>query len=137
MANEFHIDRQFGVAIWIDVDKGIVINVHNEKPVFVNKMMKHYKGKSISFLKADFEKKMKPAHYNVRSTDVSNALKNVNAIDARLTRISCELNNLHSESDLRTALEAQKENVLKEKDERLETLENLQEYVKQIHGYDF
>ena len=50
----FYIDRQFGVAIWIHVENGIVKDIGNEREMFVNKMKEQYLGKEISFLKTDF-----------------------------------------------------------------------------------
>ena len=70
--DKFYIDREFGVAIFIEVENGIVQDIYNEKPQFIEKMKEKYVGKSISYLKEDFELKMKPTYHNVRSESIVN-----------------------------------------------------------------
>ena len=55
---KFIIDRPQGQAIWIDVKKGKVRKCYNGGETFDARMNELYKGKSITFLKADFEKRM-------------------------------------------------------------------------------
>jgi len=64
--DKFYIDRQFGQAIWIDVENGIVQNCYNESPRFNAKMNENYKGKSITFLKEDFiDRAMEGTYHNL------------------------------------------------------------------------
>ena len=51
---QFYIDRQFGIPIWIDVENGIVQKCYNETERFTARMNEMYVGKSITFLKEDF-----------------------------------------------------------------------------------
>ena len=44
---QFYIDRQFGLAIWIDVEEGIVQRCYNETDEYNAKMNEKYVGKSI------------------------------------------------------------------------------------------
>jgi len=91
MANEFHIYRAIGVAIHIDVDQGIVTDVRNESPAFNKQMKALYEGKSIAFLKADFEAKMKPSYCNVRSTQWTEHQQRINATALTLLSIKHQL----------------------------------------------
>jgi hypothetical protein len=64
--DKFYIDRAFGVAIWIDVEKGIVQECYNESEKFVAKMNEKYVGKSITFLKEDFiDRAMAGTYHNL------------------------------------------------------------------------
>lgn len=64
---KFYIDRQFGQAILVEVDENdIVIRVYNDSQM-EKKMNENYAGKSIFFLKEDFEKRMKPCFFCVKS----------------------------------------------------------------------
>ena len=83
----FYIDRQFGQAIFIDVEKGIVQKVYNDKKM-EKKMNELYKGKSISFLKEDFEKRMKPSYHSVRCAATIAIMKNIQAIESRINNIN-------------------------------------------------
>jgi len=82
--DKFTIDREFGQALWVDVEHGIVQRCYNETPKFNKRMNELYKGKSISFLKTDFEARMKPAYHNVRPESTLVALHNVNAVKSRI-----------------------------------------------------
>lgn len=54
----FYIDTHNGVSTWINVENGIVKNIEsNLNP----KISEEYVGKTISFMKEDFEKRMKPS----------------------------------------------------------------------------
>ena len=91
MAKEFYIDRQFGVAIFIDVENGIVQKCYNEKDSYNAKMNELYKGKTISFLKEDFEKRMSGTYHNVRSLEVTYAVQRVAAVESRIKHINIKL----------------------------------------------
>ncbi len=91
MKAKFFIDRQFGQAIFVDVEDGIVTNVSNDSQL-QDKMKELYVGKSISFLKKDFEEKMKPSYHCVKSADRTLALQNRDALDTQIRQL--ELNAL-------------------------------------------
>ena len=67
MKDKFIIDRQFGIALWVDVEDGIVTFCYNEEPKFINKMNERYVGKSITFLNEDFiGRAMKGTYHHLR-----------------------------------------------------------------------
>lgn len=82
--DRFIIDRQFGQAIWVEVIKGIVKRCYNESPKFNKKMNEVYKGKSITFLKTDFESRMKPIYHNVRPEAIISSLQKIASAKSRI-----------------------------------------------------
>jgi len=82
--DRFIIDRQFGQAIWVDVIKGIVKRCYNESPKFNKKMNELYKGKTITFLKTDFESRMKPTYHNVRPEAIISLLQKIASAKSRI-----------------------------------------------------
>ena len=75
MEPTFYIDRQFGCAIFIKVENGIVQKVWNgDSQRYDDKMNELYIGKSISFLTEDFEKRMHGASFHcVHSFELAEA----------------------------------------------------------------
>jgi hypothetical protein len=55
---KFFIDSCVGIDTWIDVENGVVTKIDS---ILNPKMSDEYVGKTISFLKSDFEKRMKPS----------------------------------------------------------------------------
>jgi hypothetical protein len=96
--DKFYIDRQFGQPIFIDVEMGIVQNCYNESENFNNKMNEHYKGKEISFLKTDFENRMKGTYHNVRSLSVCTALNKIDAVKSKIQNINNLIGSLDSKN---------------------------------------
>ena len=43
MKDKFIIDRQFGIALWVDVEDGIVTFCYNEEPKFINSAADNYR----------------------------------------------------------------------------------------------
>jgi len=82
---KFLIDRAQGVNIWIDVHKGKVKNCYNESERFNARMNELYKGKSISFLREDFEARFKGVYCNVRPEAILHRFQIVNAIKMRIS----------------------------------------------------
>jgi cell division protein ZapA (FtsZ GTPase activity inhibitor) len=82
----FYIDRQFGIHIFIEVEKGIVQRCFNDEKM-TKRMNELYKGKEISFLKEDFEKRMKPTYHNVRCVATVNVHQRIEAINSRIRNI--------------------------------------------------
>ena len=104
MAKEFYIDRQFGVAIFIDVTKGIVQKCYNERPKYNARMNDLYAGKTISFLKEDFEKRMSGTYHNVRSLEIANAVRRVAAVESRLKEINTKLSSIFTAKEEKVEL---------------------------------
>ena len=82
--NEFHIDRQFGNTIFIDVEAGIVKDCKNESKRFNDKMNEKYVGKTISFLIKDVGEVFRGVYMNVRSTEVIDQQIHVHACSSRI-----------------------------------------------------
>lgn len=92
--NNFYIDRQFGVAIWIDVHRGIVKDCHNGGTGYDKRMNELYVGKPIAFLKKDFEKKMWKdggTFHCVHSNDISSQKQIIEAIRSRMNEASIQM----------------------------------------------
>lgn len=87
MKRKFYIDRQFGPAIWVETENGIVTNVTNEEPKFIEKMLEHYKGKPIAFLKEDFEARMKPSSHCVKPDELMSIRTREIAVESRLANL--------------------------------------------------
>ena len=94
--DQFIIDRASGIAIWIDVVDGIVQKCYNEAPKYIKRLNELYKGKTISFLKQDFESKMSPVYHNVRPEAILSTYQKINAVSSRIR------NNWNLISNLRT-----------------------------------
>ena len=100
----FYIDRQFGQAIFIDVEKGIVDKCYNESEKFNNRMNELYKGKPITFLKEDFEKRMKPIYHNVRSTKIVDSIRLIDAIKIKIKLINNMISDFATPKDMKGML---------------------------------
>ena len=133
----FYIDRQFGVAIFIDVQNGIVQKIYNEREKFINKMNELYLGKTISFLKVDFEERMKPIYHSVRSADIVNGLRKVDAIGSRIRSINVQLSNYETADDLKVELEKKRDEYQLELGEAHQELEQTKARIKSEHNYNF
>jgi len=87
--DKFYIDRQFGLAIWIDVENGIVQNCYNEEPKYVAKMNERYVGKSITFLKEDFiDRAMKGTYHHLRAESITTPLQIVHALESKIRNVN-------------------------------------------------
>ena len=92
MKDKFIIDRQFGIALWVDVEDGIVQFCYNEEPKFINKMNERYVGKSITFLKEDFiERAMKGTYHHLRAESITSHLQFVEVYNSRIRNINGKL----------------------------------------------
>lgn len=92
--NNFYIDRQFGIAIWIDVHRGIVKDCHNGGEQYDKKMNENYAGKPIAFLKKDFEKRMREdggTFHCVHSNDISNQKQKIVAYESRMKQAGIQM----------------------------------------------
>lgn len=153
MADEFHITRQHGTNIFIDVNKGIVTNVHNGGALD-KKLNEMYVGKTITFMKDDFIPKMH--HYHLRSTDEANARKNLHSSEVWRNGIVESISRHKRNSNVqfvgRNAVEQQaisdeqyekelarlesiKAEAEAEMNVRAETLETIQAFVKLVHNF--
>lgn len=87
--DKFYIDRQFGLAIWIDVENGIVQNCYNEEPKYVAKMNERYVGKSITFLKEDFiDRAMKGTYHYLRAESITTPLQIIHALESKIRNVN-------------------------------------------------
>jgi len=85
MVERFYIDRQFGQAIWIDVEKGIVKDCYNEERKYNDRMNELYVGKSITFLKEDFvDRAMKGTYHHLRAERITSCKQRVASCESSL-----------------------------------------------------
>ena len=106
--DKFYIDRQFGQAIWIDVEKGIVQNCYNEEPKFVARMNELYVGKSITFLNEDFiGRAMKGTYHHLRAEGITSPLQIVEAWKSKVRNMNGRIAN-HLRINFRNTEEAEK-----------------------------
>ena len=102
---QFYIDRQFGLAIWIDVDKGIVQRVYNGSNHFNAKMEENYKGKTISFLRDDFVTKMKPVFHCVHPEALSTAKLQAESKKTQVRQLWNQITSLETPEDEKVNLQ--------------------------------
>lgn len=95
MAQEFYMDSQFDIPYWIDVDNGIVKNISCGDKKVAAKMNEVYVGKTITFLKEDFETRMKPSYYCVKSGEIHSALATYETMIQRLRNYNRYVRNFH------------------------------------------
>ena len=87
--DRFYIDRQFGIAIWIDVENGIVQKIYNGEDNFIAKMNENYQGKSITFLKEDFiERAMEGTVHILQCDSVVKYKQYVHALKSRIRNVN-------------------------------------------------
>jgi hypothetical protein len=135
--DKFYIDRQFGQAIFIDVENGIVQDCYNESENYVNRMNELYKGKSISFLKTDFESRMKPTYHNVRPLCLYNIHQKINAVDSRLNICSNLMGSLTTSEERKKELEIELNSLLTDKSKLKKELETEKQRLISEHNYNF
>lgn len=137
----FYIDRQFGCAIFLKVENGIVKDVSNESEKFINRMKELYLNKEISFLKKDFEAKMKGVFHCVHSLDLSTAKQIKAGCESRerdFERILRERYHTAIPNDKFSVEDCHKLKKLQE--ERYQatiSLEATRKMLKEVHKFDF
>ena len=135
--DKFYIDRQFGQPIFIDVENGIVQDCYNEADLYNRKMNEYYKGKSISFLKTDFENRMKGTYHNVRSLSVCTAINKVEGVKSKLKNANTLLSsNTTSESTAKELILIIKEYTIEQSKFEQELLTERQRMIDE-HKYNF
>jgi len=82
--DKFIIDRQQGQAIWIDVKRGKVRRCYNGGETTDARLNELYKGKSITFLREDFENRMADTYCNVRPEAILMPKKIIHAVKQRI-----------------------------------------------------
>lgn len=121
--DKFYIDRAFGLAIWIDVENGIVQKCYNESERYNAKMNERYVGKSITFLKEDFiDRAMAGVYHNLVPYPLSSLRQEVQAWKSKVKNLygAVSLNQRTSYAD------KEKEN------DRLLALENLRKRITEF-----
>lgn len=135
--DKFYIDRQFGQAIFIDVENGIVVDCYNESENYINRMNELYKGKSISFLKTDFEERMKPTYHNVRPLCLFNIHQRINAIKNLIDNCNILISKDSSSVNKRNELKKDIEEFSKKLSEVEKELETEKQRLISEHNYNF
>jgi len=133
---KFYIDSHAGVKTWIDVEDGIVIKIDRD---LNPKMSEEYVGKTISFLKSDFEKRMKPTWYCVHCYRWSTILNPLNNIKSRRTMAyqfhQSRMQDGISEKQSTGMLNAQLIEINKLQDALVAEFDELKETLKNVHNF--
>ena len=135
MANEFHIDRAQGTTIYIDVRNGIVMNVQNAEENLNKRLNEMYVGKSISFMKKDFESFMKGIYINVRSTKYTDQLQYINATKSRINFRKNILTSLEVSKEEKEKAESKIQTDTELLYEQEKKLEEIKEEVEKEHDF--
>ena len=138
--NNFYIDRQFGIAIWIDVHNGIVKDCHNGGTGYDQRMNENYAGKPISFLKEDFEKRMWKdggTYHCVHSNDITSQKQIIEALRTRMNNASIQMTRyeISEEEKLKFKKTIEKLQIRNSKAEF--KLEEIRERVERVHKFKF
>ena len=105
---KFYIDRQFGQAIWIDVENGIVQNCYNESEKFNAKLNENYKGKSITFLQADFiGRAMKDTYHSLHADCITTVQLQIEAFKTRIRHLWNEYSSLETSKERQMEIKGQ------------------------------
>jgi hypothetical protein len=110
----FYIDRQFGAPIFIEVENGVVKKVSNESLKYNARMEAEYLGKTITFLKQDFEARMKPTYHNVRPLALHALRLNITAVESKIDNINKLLSSYKTVDEQQKELQAKREELQKE-----------------------
>lgn len=137
----FYIDRALGCAIFLKVKNGIITDVLNESKKYKARMKELYLGKEISFMKKDFEARMKPVFHCVHSLEISDAKQILRGCESRELNFERILRKKYSTSIPNDKFSADDCRRLKElQTERYNAKVNLEatkKMVKEIHKFDF
>lgn len=106
--DKFYIDRQFGLAIWIDVEDGTVLRCYNESPKYNAKMDEKYVGKSITFLNEDFiGRAMKGIYNNLKTESITTIKLQINSFETRIRHLWNEHSSLDVTKERQSEIKGQ------------------------------
>jgi len=133
----FSIDSQSN-TIFVNVENGVVMNCANGgTPKFDAKMNEVYGGKTISFLKEDFEARMKPVYFNVRSTALIHFSQSIAMINYKMSTVSSLIDSTTTGDERKVLLRITRDEMIKE----IEELESklVAERLRMVaeHGYNY
>jgi len=128
MKSLFYINFAFGANIFLGVEDGIFTGCEGDSKIEIA-INKKYEGKTISFLKEDFEKSFKPAYSRVSPHEL-----NINLM--QFTEWQGEINRIAQRNQELTPAELEGQKI------RMERLAVLEEQINEIkqelknnHGY--
>jgi hypothetical protein len=105
---QFYIDRQFGQAIFIDVENGIVKKCYNEAEKFNARMNELYVGNTINFLKKDFiGRAMKGTYHHLRPMCITDAINKVDTFKTRIRHLNNEYSSLNTTKERQFEIKGQ------------------------------
>ena len=106
--DKFIIDRQFGIAIWVDVEDGIVLRCYNEEPKFIARMNELYVGKSITFLNEDFiGRAMKGTYHHLRPESTYILKNQIASFEMRIRHLWNEHSSLNTSKERQAEIKGQ------------------------------
>jgi hypothetical protein len=133
--DKFIIDRQFGGAIWVNVQKGIVTKCYGEAEKFNAEMEKRYKSKGIAFLKENFEAVMKPAYYDVKSVAIINELQKLASIESNLRVVGNLMSSTSTPKDHKERLKIAYSDLLSKRIKQERKLKAIRKRIQTVHNY--
>lgn len=133
--DKFIIDRQFGGAIWVNVQKGTVTKCYGETDKFNAEMEKRYKGKGIAFLKENFEAVMKPAYYAVKSVAIINELQKLASIESNLRVVGNLMSSMNTPKEDEERLKIAYNDLLSKRGTQRDKLKRIRKRIQTTHNY--
>jgi len=106
--DKFYIDRMFGLAIWVDVEDGIVLRCYNESPRFNAMMNEKYEGESITFLNEDFiGRAMKGIYHNLRPESITTLKLQIHSFETRIRHLWNEYSSIDVTKERQSEIKGQ------------------------------
>ena len=133
----FYIDRQFGGAVLVEVENGIVQNVTNESPKYVGKMIEDYKGKTITHLKEHFEARMKGTYHNVRSLAIVTANNQVEAVKSHVNQAAIQMSDNRNNAEKHAEIMERWNALIVEQSAAEAELNTVRTRIQTEHAYNF
>jgi hypothetical protein len=133
----FYIDRQFGAAIFVEVENGIVTKVYGESDRYNARMMEEYKGKTIEHLKTHFEARMKGTYHNVRSLDIVTANNVVEALKSHVAQVAALMSDNRNNKGRNDELRERWNALIVEQSAAEAELNTVRSRIQTEHGYTF
>lgn len=134
---QFYIDRQFGHAIFLDVEDGIFTGCPHTGKMETG-IEKKYKGKTISEVKELFEKAFEGASFVcVHSLDYTTLMQNHEAHETRMAHNRGKMNENHVSKEEIERLTKSNERERSEQYQVELKLRDVYDTLKDIHGFVF
>lgn len=135
MRDNFCIEMETGPTIFIEVQEGIVMDCNNQDFKLGEQMNKLYLGETIVHLQEHFSKMMKPSFVAVKSVELSNKMKMIDAIKNRLKNLNIGIESTEKK-DVKKLMKKNRERYLYKLQKSEAELLDLQEVLREEHGFE-